>query len=588
MKIFKKVLLLTMALLMCVSVVACGSTEDQFGLTDEERKNRTEIQVMNFGGGLGGEWLIQSMEDFMELTKDEVYETGKKGVVFDLESSTNTQSSSMQSSGIDIYFDVPSSTIQSYIGGNKLLDIDDIMDDVIETIDGQEITLNDKLDQSMMFDFKGSDGHVYALPNYEFFGGLTYDRTTFIKDNLYLADPTESAKVAYTCSITGETVNFVANRNAKKSVGGDGKSGTEDDGLPTTLNELIALCQYMKEVKQITPFTVAGGHIDYYSYFMTGLWACLAGEEEMKANYSFDGKITVVDFDNYSGDAVYTNENLWSGFSAIKKPHTREITLDGDLSKGYYTTQTLARYYIVAFTELAQTKGWFSRDAYSGTASHTIAQENFVFSGQDGGEKVGMLIEGSYWFNESRAAGHFEEYKETSIDGNERDVAWMSLPTSFNVPVTGESDARKQVLVDQGGSYAFINAKIAGNEGLVRACKDFMKFMFMQEQLKTFADNAGCYKSCVKAEYQPKVEELTNLLEAQRTILKIRDANVVVYQRADNELAQSRHIGCNAAIMKPKMGSTTYTCYQTAAKASKTTREMFESNMINSAAWSKK
>ncbi len=575
MNTFKRAMLLTMAGVMCLGAIGCGGKEDEGGLSKEEKANMTGINVMNFGGGLGRSWLDESIADFMELKKEESYHEGKKGVYFEIENSTSTQSISMKTSGYNIYFDVPTAPLSSYIGSENLLDISDIMDDPLETINGSEVTLNDKLEESMMFDFMGSDGKVYALPHYEFFGGLSYDRTSFVKNGFYFADAAEEAAIEHNCAIVGKKTKFVATKNAVKTVGNDGIRGTEDDGLPTTLEEFIMLCDYMKS-KGVTPMTVAGGHIDYYSYLMVGLMSALAGEEEMKARYSFEGNVTVVD--------GYESEQLWTAPGLdIKKPKTKVVTLTGDLAEGYHTTNTLARYYAAAFTELAYAQGWFSGNASSNTASHTVTQSDFIFSGGSN-EEVGMLIEGTYWYNESRNAEYFDLYKNNfSLDGSERDVPWMPLPTSYDVPTT-ENNGRKQVMLDQGGSYAFINANIADDEGLVRACKDFLKFLFTQEQIRTFVDETGSYKTCVKAEYQPALSDLTKLLEPQKSILSMRNANTVVYQRGNNEKAQSQHLGCNAEIMKPTIGKR-YTCYYMAVKGKVTAKQIFEVGVKNSENW---
>ncbi|MBQ6844576.1 MAG: hypothetical protein IJO60_08090, partial [Agathobacter sp.] len=80
--VLKKGIVLLLALIMVLSLMACGGKETGGDGTDSEKvdSNRTQLYVYNFAGGFGAEWLAAAKERFEELHKDDVYEDGKKGV----------------------------------------------------------------------------------------------------------------------------------------------------------------------------------------------------------------------------------------------------------------------------------------------------------------------------------------------------------------------------------------------------------------------------------------------------------------------------------------------------------------------------
>jgi len=51
-----------------------------FGGGDEEDSTITKISIMNFGGGVGSQWLYNAIEEFEEINKDRSFEDGRVGV----------------------------------------------------------------------------------------------------------------------------------------------------------------------------------------------------------------------------------------------------------------------------------------------------------------------------------------------------------------------------------------------------------------------------------------------------------------------------------------------------------------------------
>ncbi len=571
MKKLKRMIPMLLAVGLTLGSVGCGDSTELPGggyvppTGPIGSANGTVVEIMNFGGGLGRKWLDAAAAEFSKTVETKAYETGKQGVKFNIQNTTNTGSASMGGSGVHIYFDQGFGNLKSKIAKGELLEITDIMDDVIETKDGNDVTLLDKITDTHEHSIKSADGKYYGLPHYEWFPGLSYDVERFNEAGLYFADASETNVVDYTCALVGKTAKFVKNENGKKAVGNDGVYGTEDDGLPTSLEELIMLCDYMKFKKGITPFTVAGGHIDYFNNLTGALWASLAGGDEMEVCYSFTGEVDVV--------TGYTEENLFAGYDGVKKPIVETKTLTGTDSEAW-TTKSVARYYATAFEELAVKKGWFSVDATNENSSHLTTQTNFVLNGMSGNEKMGMLIEGSYWYNESVDASVFDNY--ALIAGKDtRDLAWMSMPTSFGETVT-EGNGKEMVFLEFGTSYAFINGNLAGKadkEGIVAACKDFLKFLYTEDQLKAFTRNSGCMKAGI--DYTMSGDDYGDLPAFQKSILEMRKRGHVVYQTADNDLAASRKLDCMVSMFRPNIANTPYSEYLTPLRAGKTAKDIF-------------
>ncbi len=244
-----------------------------------------------------------------------------------------------------------------------------------------------------------------------------------------------------------------------------------------------------------------------------------------------------------------------------------------------WTTKSAARYYATAFEQLAVAKGWFSKDATSESATHLKTQGNFVLNGEARNQKMGMLIEGSYWYNESINGNVFGNYVRAT-NKTEREIAWMSMPTSLNETVT-EGNGKEMVFLEFGSSYAFINGNLAGKAdkaGIVEACKDFLKFLYTDEQLKSFTRDSGSMKAGI--DYTMSGDDYGTLPEFQKSILELRKNGRVVYQTADNDKAAARKLDCMANMFRPNVDNVPFSEYFTPLRAGKTTKQIFESTSL--------
>ena len=509
-KMIKKSASLLLAGLCVASVAACTPTVGS--------GTETVISVINFGGGVGEEWLKKAAIRFQDLKANESYESGKTGVFIDYISQQSINLSNMDSDGYHIYFNQATTSARSLAQQGFLMDISDIVTGSLEAY-GETGTIEDKIAENYRIMCRGTDNKYYAIPHYEFYPGVTYDVELFDNYDLYFAAEGEE-----NVSTEFGSAAFITEANPTKSLGPDGEANTYDDGLPSSLKELLILCSYMSELG-ITPFALSGKVPNYINYLVGGLWASLAGYEEMQCNYSFDGTVDVV-------TGISETEALFPGTDTdyVKKPNVESKIMSE--KEGYLAYNSAARYYAIAFVDIAVNKGWFTLTSTQGS-SHVEEQKYFIFNGKKIGgkpvEKIGMLIEGSYWYNESDNVGNFTNYfKQTKTD--EREISFMSLPISLDVSVKSKEQGRKPTLVETASAFTYINANIKGNEGLTRACKEFVQFLYTDKELSLFTQETGVAKG---VEYE--TEDVESLNYYKRTLAELREDANILYMGYDNQ-----------------------------------------------------
>lgn len=567
----KKVLSLFMATLMLGSFAACGGGGGSSGSS-----KKTVIECLNFNGGVGQEWLDNAAKRFEKLKENEIYEDGKVGVDIDVDSEIDLRENTMNTSGYNIYFNEKGMSPAELYQKGYLLNINDIVTSDLETLDGKTVSIEDKIQEDYRAALKGNDGNYYALPHYEWYPGVVYDIETFDLYKLYFADDSaENAEKFVSPFGTDYFVSDLDNDVCKKTCGNDGVYGTDDDGLPTTIQELLILCARMTK-SGVVPFTVAGFHTDYTAYLQQGILAAFLGYDGMMDYFDFDGTADVV--------TGYEKTNLFNGVDYIVAPTVEKgVTITEET--GYLTRDIAARYYIAALMEVIYKQDWLSQDS-KGSATHTDTQYNFVFGGSGTKKRIGMLMEGSYWYNEAVNANTFSDY-ETINPGKERRLGWMSLPTSLNTPVT-EGKGKNIALLDTGNSFTYINARTAKNEGLTRACKEFLQFLYTDSELKAFTATTGVAKAAIN--YDVLDASVTAELSTfQKSVMTLKSKSQVVYANASNETFKKGRgnfmFSIEAPIWSPILSKVSYSCYLDAYRAGKDTKTVFEATRISADKW---
>lgn len=542
----KKIIALLISIVCLFSTSACTSTRN-----GDIPDNVTVIKVDNFTGGIGVEWLRKAARRFEEANAETVFEEGKQGVYVDI-STVQPDPATISTSGYHIFFDERYSNIYDLAQTGKIVNINDIVTGkdkdgnvLSEYMDGDK-SLESRIYASVREGLKWSDGEYYAVPHYEWFPGLIYDREAFDYYNWYFAKDAANGKQVGNPATYG-TAYFVKNASSEKSCGPDGIYGNDDDGLPSSLKEMIILCSVINEYTR--PFTLTGMYPYYATYLLQGLWAALAGKEELRALYDMTGTVNVV--------TGYTNELLFPGTkSTAKKPTVEAVSINKD--NGYLAYKSAARYYATAFIDVITKEGWVSNEATMPNMSHVETQKSFIYGGLNSqNPRRAFLIEGSYWYNESVASNNFSEYFALARDKEERDVRFMPLPTTLDTPVTEENG--KPSLIDDGLAYAYINARFKNNKAIIEACKAFLSFVYSDAELREFTALTGITRPI---DYTLSPSERERLSPYQQSVYDLARSADVFYYSSDNELFKRNQttlkVSLGSDMFKPTQGNIQY------------------------------
>ena len=504
-----KFLALGLAAVLSVGVAAgCGN--GNIG-KDEDSSKITQISFRQWGGTASStDWLQQAADRFAAEKTNEPYESGKKGVKVEI--STNKDSDYTSSiPDYDILMDENSANIYDMQTRGYLADIDDLVKG-----------LQSKIEPQLLPKLKGADGKYYGLPHYSYDVSISYNVDLFKSENLYIAAPGEESVVNYKSSLLPDSsagVNFVFNENTKKSCGPNGIPNDYDDGLPSSLEEFIVLCDYIKNKKQINPFAISDitGGANYAFMLIESLWAGMVGTDAMRAttcNFT-DAEVEVVKEGALSYDGTLLN-------TGIKMPQTETVVLsDGN---GYRMYDMSARYYALSFLELAKNKGWFKNQQMT----NTKAQEFFVLGNYNANDndRCAMLVDSTFWYGESVSGGTLTKYKSLS-GGKEANVSMMPMPVQLTGQVT-EGNGKKPTVIDTSATV-FVNKRVEKNEGLFRAVKEFIEFLYSDAELKAFTETS---KLTMNLNYDYDKSSLGNFYAGVLEIEKA--AGDKVYAASDN------------------------------------------------------
>lgn len=517
---------------------------------------RTQLNVANFDGGVGTDWLYNTKAAFEELYSQEVFEEGKKGVQIMITKGKTYYTSTMDTSNYHVIFEEAMSYFDLASSG-KLLPITDIVTN-LSPIDNKKIS--DKLSVEQRDTLTAINGEYYALPHYEFYGGVVYDIDVFENKRLYFADDKDN-----------DNDGFVVNLSQKKSAGPDGVHGTTDDGLPATYEEFYALMKYMK-TKGVTPFVWTGKYNDYVNYLMQALFLNYAGKDDALYNVNFDSK----------GNST----QIITDFRADGTPIVENTTITPQT--GNLLSQQAAKYYPLEFLKkVLSSDANYHPLSTTGTTSHTEAQELFIY-GYAANEPVGMLIDGSYWYNEALDAGTVQRaIDDFGRRAENRRYGWLPLPGV----VAGEVDENnntKLTLGDLSDSYALVNANIKDSAHLVRLAKLFVQFCYSDSQLQAFTVNTGTPKG---VSYQLTTDQESSLTNFANNLWNARKTADIVFPVAsnavyvNNQSVFSWNIGLDFWSTTVAGSGVPYRQPISALRGNVSARAYFEGMKINEGTW---
>lgn len=488
------------ALLMAVSVAfgaaACGGRQGEYD--EEVDTDRVQLYVSNYDGGFGTDWLRDIKAAFEAEYADVSFDGGKTTgiqIMIDPNKEKGYQLNFNTTSN-EIFFTEEVRYYQNVMNGD-FLDITDVVEEVCEQ---EGVSLRAAQEQGLQY-----NGKYYALPHYETFFGIVYDKDLFDTKRLYIAEDG-----SYT------------NASGNLSAGPDGVKPSYDDGLPATMEEFFELCNYMKTVAGVKPFILTGEHAAKYSAnFVNRAAAAYDGKAVTEARYSFAAK-----------DVAYITENSIKADNSVLGYSYQTQTADITNANGYLLQRTPGRLYGLAFLEKLIDEDCFEKESLRGTTSHLNAQENYINSGFKNAP-VAMLMDGNWWENEATLNDAFTRSEQLYLEQakkENRHFGVMPIPAKIDkndANPNGDSDTA----LDMYTSYAFIAANIPSEK--VNAAKTFLKFCYSAENLEKFTATTGVARAL---NYNVSQTTLDNMTSYSQDVWDMHLSGNTVLQVSQNKL----------------------------------------------------
>ncbi len=526
----KKFIASVLAVCCTLPLAACGGNggekNNSTAVYNVPGKNKTRINFTVYGGGLDGVWADIICEEFAKRYAETNFGGGsKKGVYIDMTRTYSVSLSGLSTSNQHIITATSSTSPTSLANSGDFYNLNDIVQDTSR----EGGSIDEALFSSIKTQLKGADGNYYALPYFEYYNGLQYNRTVFSEQMALFADDSDASALPYKSKFSNHTFKFTDN-DGVLSKGPDGIKDTEDDGLPASMEELLVLMDYFKNRTDYYPVVVSGACVNYTDGIVAGLWSSLAGQQQMQNYYNSKGEVEVVSRDA-NGNLEFEDEGLFPGVNYIKKPKTKKIVLDE--TNGYLGADMVARYYAFSLIEIMQKENWFAPETQDGGVSHYDAQlALLVGNGLPRFNNSAMLVEYTYWYNETKNAGNFNQTKLIGKSEADFDVRHMCQPTSFyyNAEQTEESTA-----LDLGPQYyMFVNNNITRDADVEAAVVEFVKFFYSEEILKKITMESGFPLSL---EYELTDTELASMSTYAQHLWKLRktDGSNIVFCAGDTE-----------------------------------------------------
>lgn len=529
-KVLLKTITLCMSLVLSVGVYSGCSDSDLGGIDT----SKTQVYVANYEGGVGRAWLDDAKIRFENYYKDVSFEEGKTGVQVQIKSDKQVALSQLKGSSYYIFF-TGGVMFNNYVSTGDFVEITDVVKN--EKLPGEDKTAEDKLSADTKAALTALDGGYYALPIAQYLSGVTYNVHLFDAKGFYFADNPSDGPVQNT---KDPRYGFIlTSSNVKKSTGPDGLYGTNDDGLPSSVEEYKKLCDCMVKLN-VTPFICYAYSYHYTQHLLHALWANLAGYDEVMLSISADserfGTTDLVEI-NSNGKIVKDNDKI-----KVVKNQTIDET------NGYLLNRQASRYYALDFMQYVfspERIGTYMVPASLTSAlSHTDAQLNFM-RGEMTGNPVGMLIEGTYWENESKDAGNLSMIKDLYPDYyNEMNYRLMPMPHQYEgrvepigtVGVGGitEDDGIKQIAIDPSYQYGIINAHAVNNNPVAeRVSKLFLQFLCTDESLRKTTTITGMFSDF---EYELEDEDYNLLSNFSKSVYDVKERGQIVVPISNSEI----------------------------------------------------
>lgn len=509
MKKFRAISVIMSVLMVCSSLLFVGCNKG--GPSVDSTKS--QLRILNFGGGIGEEWLDNRIAEFEELHKNDTHwEEGKVGVQIHPmhKKVTGTELvDTLSGNSNDLFFTEGVNYYDFVNRGDGESLFADITDIVTSTLPNESKSIEQKMSGNIADYFKTNDGKYYAVPFYAGFEGLNYDIDLFDEYGLFfVGDENNNYRAKYVIEDDEKIYSF-CKLNGNLSSGPNGIHGDYDDGLPATYEEFFALCEYMKSGNsgtEITPMIMNSAHF-YMHYLLASMQADYEGVDDYMLNFTFNGTANhLVEEINADGSVV------------LKDP----VSISN--ANGYELYGQAGRYYALSFLETCFKKGYISN-----TEEEYMSTMNLFLNGKYSSkiETIGMIVEGCWWANEADNANYFNNGKGRTRDNSR--LGYLPFPKA-----TDEQVGEKLTIPAINNTAIFI--KNSSNDVAKAIAKEFIKFVLSDTNLKKFTQETDIL---MLYDYEMSEQELNNVSPYGRSVYEMKNNANIVYPNSKSPLLLS-------------------------------------------------
>ncbi len=463
-KIIKKLVAITLCICSLFTVTACGGGS-------QDSADILYVGIMN--GGLGTEWLEAIIANFEEDTGIDVFMDTKKAEYRDDQLLPN-----MSTSRQSIYILDDNNYANMYNQG-LIADMTDVVTEKVYDEDGEvasitgktavksieDITYEEQLefcDVRRYMNNPGDDPVYFAIPNYLTFNMITYDADLFDEKGYYFDENNDLIFLEGRYDDTtysDKKVFVVGDDEYVLGTGPDMRTGTLDDGLPITWNDMISLMDQMV-ADSIIPFTWSGAMSGTYTYtgMLNSIIANYEGADVMKLISTHQG--------TYNGN----NPNI-----------PTEITPSNSykLSELYGKKAAMKAMY-----DILSNEAYFSENAKKSGQDNLLAQKEYAMSPTMGeGKRIAMYTEATYWEAEAKAYFIAIEKSYPQYGWGKRNFKCMPMPNFIGVEGVPNQTNTTPTLGLSGGNTFIVMNKTVENNGKRDMAKQFLQYMHSRTSL---------------------------------------------------------------------------------------------------------
>lgn len=535
----KKSIKLMALLLTCVTVYVAMAGCGGVSAGDGAVKSMTNLYVATYDGGFGADWIEDVVEAFEARYAD--YVNGDKvGVKVHVTKSTKTGQTvynSMAAETNDIYYLFFQDNYYNFVNSDYLLDITDI---VTENISGQGHSILSAMDEQLAQYYgveENGTTKYYSVPYSVCYYSFAYDAELFYKEGLFLtreydAEGNEGAVADYVIQKVSDSNRVYANlvtedgktyyktlKGNYLSMGPDGVYGTSDDGMPKTMAEFYALCDYMSDETSVSPILFFGSKGESYLRQALGQVAATAnGYDNSKTQYTMDGELN--NLISVGEDGTITNLDSVT----LMPDNSNKKAIEQFKQSGYYTAAELG--------EKIFANDYCHVDALKETNTLTDAQITFIES-RDKQSKAAFYVDGIWWEHELES--YYKQNGKT-LDTSDRQFKLLNIPKASAADV-----GSKAVNVSEGRMGAFILSKIDSDK--VDIAKKFLQMSLTDEYNAKYTATTGAPRPY---SYDLTDAQYNSLSSYQKDVWNCWKNGSVVFTYSGSEWMQ-KHSGINEA-----------------------------------------